>query len=815
MPAWRITAVLPDAPGRARRLDAELVGRDVELALLRQAFARALGAQGCHLFTVLGPAGVGKSRLARELAAALADEATVLVGRCRPYGEGVTYWPLRDLVHAVGDLRAAVEEADAAVIEAAAGLGDTPAAPEEIARAVRRLLQHIARERPLVLVFEDIHWGERAFLDLVDDIAERTKDAPILLVCLARPELIDEQPTWGGGKTNATTIMLEPLDVEHAEQLVANLAGDALPPEARRTITEVAEGNPLFLEEMVAMAVAEGGATAVPPSINALLSARLERLPQAERETIAAASVVGRFFSVGAVTALAGDDVPERLAELERKDLIRSHPVTFAPSGGFRFRHILIRDAAYDALPKATRAAMHEQLAGWLAESAGSDRREVDELIGWHLERAYLLGRELGTADDGLGRRAYKSLTRVGRRALGRGDAAAAESLLTRALALPAPLDADRVKTRLDLVSALLERGELGRAEAAVARALDEATGLGAAALAARARIESAHVLFHLQPDQWEQTALATAEDAIAELTAAGDDAGLARAWMLVVIHHYIRGRSRDLQGALAQALDVAERSGDRRHADDLRVFAARSVVFGPQPVAEALAFCDTIGAGGADAGVIHGVRACLHAMAGRFEEARAAYRAGLAVLEELGRTRLLAVERAYAGTVELLADSPEAAERELRIAARSLKAIGDRSSLSTIAALLAAALHAQGRDDEALRWAEQSKRDASRADVVSRVVWRTTLARLEPQRSVELASEAVAVTAETDAIALQGDAHLCLSDALAAAGRVKEALAAAEQALRLYAAKGHVVGVARAQTRADALQAPEGNGGT
>ena len=462
------------------------------------------------------------------------------------------------------------------------------------------------------------------------------------------------------------------------------------------------------------MAVAEGGATACRRRSTRCSSARLERLPQAERETIAAASVVGRFFSVGAVTALAGTSVPERLAELERKDLIRSHPVTFAPSGGFRFRHILIRDAAYDALPKATRAAMHEQLAGWLAESAGSDRREVDELIGWHLERAYLLGRELGTADDGLGRRAYKSLTRVGRRALGRGDAAAAESLLTRALALPTPLDADRVKTRLDLVSALLERGELGRAEAAVARALDEATGLGAAALAARARIERAHVLFHLQPDQWEQTALATAEDAIAELTAAGDDAGLARAWMLVVIHHYIRGRSRDLQGALAQALDVAERSGDRRHAGDLRVFAARSVVFGPQPVAEALAFCDTIGAGGADAGVIHGVRACLHAMAGRFEEARAAYRAGLAVLEELGRTRLLAVERAYAGTVELLADSPEAAERELRIAARSLKAIGDRSSLSTIAALLAAA--SMRRAATTRRFAGPSRASATRA---------------------------------------------------------------------------------------------------
>ena len=224
--AWRVTDVHAEVLGRVRRFETKIVGREDELALLRQAWVRALASRACHLFTVLGPAGVGKTRLGREFLRDLGDEAAVLIGRCLPYGEGITFWPLREVVHTLGDIRIYVDEADAAVIETAVGARDMQVAPEETARSVRRLVESVASEWPLVLVFEDIHWGEPALLDLIDHIAG-ARDAPILLLCLARPELLDERPSWGGGKVNATTILLEPLDAEHSDELVSNLAGGA------------------------------------------------------------------------------------------------------------------------------------------------------------------------------------------------------------------------------------------------------------------------------------------------------------------------------------------------------------------------------------------------------------------------------------------------------------------------------------------------------------------------------------------------------------------------------------------------------------
>src|SRR3954454_22244932 len=482
--AWRLNGVREHEPGRARRFESEIVGRDDELALLQQAYVRALATRGCHLFTVLGPAGVGKSRLGREFLAAVSNEASVLVGRCLPYGEGITFWPLREVVHTLGDVRRYVGAADAAVLETAAGAADFPAAPEETARAVRRVLEGVAREAPLVLVFEDIHWGAPAMLDVIDHVASAAREAPILLLCLARPELLDERPSWGGGKPNATTILLEPLDVGHADRLIANLTGDSLDEAQRQAIAEIAEGNPLFLEELVAMVVDGGAPDAVPPTINALLTARLELLPRSERSTLAVASVVGRFFSAEAVAALAGEGASEALESLEHKDIIRAQRVPFTEGDAFRFRHILIRDAAYEGLAKAERAELHVRVAGWLEESA--PQREVDELVGWHLERAIALRRDLGIADDELAARAYASLVRAGRRALARSDIAAAAHLLARGLALPGPVDRDRIVVQLDLVASLADALRLARAQELVDAAVDRARELGEAALIAR-----------------------------------------------------------------------------------------------------------------------------------------------------------------------------------------------------------------------------------------------------------------------------------------------------------------------------------------
>jgi class 3 adenylate cyclase/tetratricopeptide (TPR) repeat protein len=815
-PAWRVIAVVPDAPGRTRRFDTPLVGREDELAMLRLAYARVVARRSCHLFTLLGPAGVGKSRLAREFTATLADDAAVVVGRCLPYGDGITYWPLREIVRSIDGATGAVGEGDEAILRAAVGDGRATAGPDETARAFRRLVEATASERPLVLGFEDIHWAEPALLALIEHLADGARDAPVLVLCLARPELLDEHPAWAGGKVNATTILLDPLDAAVSERLLSELGADAIDADMRRMITEVAEGNPLFLEEIVAMVVDEGAAPVAPPSVQALLTARLELLSEPERRALAAASVAGRFFSSEALAVLGGEEALHALASLERKDLVRPREVSLRSGAGYRFRHMLIRDAAYESLPKARRADLHVRLADWLAETAVPEtQREVDELVTWHLEQAYTARRELGIADEELGRRAFAALALLGRAALDRSDAAAAESLLGRALALPLPLDAERVAVRFDLVPALLERGELARADEDVGCAAAEAAELGDPVLRARAEVERLFVDFAVRPARWVETAEAAAHAALPVLDAAGDDAAAARAWLVIVTYDYVRGRSRDLAQSLDHALRHARRSGAERRVGDLLVLAVRSLVFGPEPIGAALERCEEIRAQGGDDGVIHGVRAALHAMAGRFEDARAAYRAGHALLEEHGRTRLLAVQRGYAALTELLAGDASAAERELRASAQLLDSIGDDATLSTTAALLAAALHAQGRDVEALTWASRSRRDSPTIDLISQVQWRIALAGVSGTEgdSIALAREAVEIAEATDATPLLADALLALRDALAATGRVAEAEAAAHRAAELYRAKGHVVGVQRAT--AAAAVTTSSNGGT
>ncbi|MEP6812990.1 MAG: adenylate/guanylate cyclase domain-containing protein [Actinomycetota bacterium] len=810
--AWRVTAVLPGTLGRARRFDADLVGRAGELALLRQAQARAVGTRSCYLFTVLGAAGAGKSRLAKELLAELAEEATVIVGRCLPYGEGITFWPLRDVLHAVGDLGALVDGRDAAVLAAAAGAGDAPAQPEETARALRRLVEALARERPVVLVFEDIHWAEAAFLDLLDHLAAATRDAQVLLLCLARPELLEDRPGWAGGRLNATTILLEPLDAEDSDQLVENLAGDALAPGARRTITEVAEGNPLFLEEMVAMMVDDGRTDAVPPTIHALLSARLERLPPAEREVLAAASVAGRFFATAAVQALAGDDAVDRLVALERKELIRPQRVSFTDDGAYRFRHILIRDAAYDALPKSRRAELHERLADWLEATAGARRRELEELVGYHLERAHALAADLGTARPDLSARARVLLTASGQRALDGGDAPAAIALLRRSLALPGPRDAPRGEALLALALALQDAGDFPGADNVLDRGRALADELADPQLEARMLVEQSFLQFHTQPKQWVEEALPTAERAIAALEATADDTGLARAWMLVVLFDYIRCRSDNLERALEFALRYAEQAHDRRGVSFGLMISVRATPFASLPVPDALIECERLAARDPSnsilTAVVHGVRALLLAMAGRFDEARAAHRTGQALLEEFGLTRLLAVQGVYAGSVELLADDPVAAERELRASLTALESIGDTGTLATAAALLAQALGAQGRYAEAGELAARSEGATSTADVISQVFWRVAKATAhpdDPEAAAAIAAEALAIAETTQSVTLQAEALACVSETLAAAGRAAEAGVAARRALALYEAKGHVVGAAQVRASAAA----------
>ena len=462
--AARLLAV----PGVAgRRLGSPIVGRDEELAFLAGALDGVVSEQTCRLVTVLGSAGVGKSRLIAEFLHRRSDEATVLRGRCLSYGDGITFWPIRNVVteaagltgdespeSARAKIRSLVEtaaDADLIVDRVADAVGVANSVPGQrgTSWAVARLFEELARRCPLVVVLDDIHWGEQAFLDLVEAIAAESRPAPILLLCMARPDLLELRPDWGEGDRSATRLPLAPLDDDAAQQLIGNLLGASeLSPDVRRRITAVTEGNPLFVEEVVAMLVDEGLTRAgseisLPPTIQALLGARLDRLVGEDRAVLERGSVEGKVFHRGAVVELSppGEraQIDERLRRLLEREFLQPGRAVFAGERAFRFRHQLLRDVAYESLPKAVRSELHERFAGWLEEKAASRAQEVDEILGHHLQQAYTYRSDLGPVDQrgrALAARAGNHLGTAGSRAYARGDVAGTRTLLARALTL-------------------------------------------------------------------------------------------------------------------------------------------------------------------------------------------------------------------------------------------------------------------------------------------------------------------------------------------------------------------------------------------
>ncbi|MDP9269991.1 MAG: AAA family ATPase [Chloroflexota bacterium] len=510
VPAYRLSSVIAGAAGHARRLDAPLVGRDRELRLVTDAFDRAVADRASQLVTVLGTAGVGKSRLVQEFRERIESRATFLIGRCLSYGEGITYWPLADALRgavAVDDdnsleswraglvaLIAGEPQAEAIVEQVVGliGVGEARGGSEAF-WAVRRLLEGMARRRPLVFVIDDLHWATPTFLDLVEHVADWTRDAPILLVCLARPELLDVRAGWGGGKMNATAFLLEPLDAGSIDVLLAHLVGADVTTDLRQRIAAAAEGNPLFVEELVAMLgehdelmqgsggerLAAGPAKLdVPPTIEALMAARLDQLPLGDRGVLERGSVIGNQFGAGEVAHLSDEREPASvrpaLMALVRRDMLRPDPGAALPTGGddeaFRFRHQLIRDGAYAGMSKAERARLHERYAGLLEELPPEQLLQLDEVVGYHLEQAYglwsALGGERGTPDTAS--RAASHLGAAGLHARNRFDLAAAANLLSRAASLLPPADPQRIAFLPPLADALIRLGRFDEGQAFV-----------------------------------------------------------------------------------------------------------------------------------------------------------------------------------------------------------------------------------------------------------------------------------------------------------------------------------------------------------
>ena len=791
--AYRLVAVTgEEAP--VRRLDAPLVGRIRESQLIAGAWERVCSERVCALFTILGSAGVGKSRLAQEFLAGV--DATVVSARCLSYGQGITYWPAVEIVK---QLLAGEAPEDAAI---AALLGHGQAATDEIAFAVRKLLEARAASRPLVVLFDDLHWGEPAFFELVEHVADWSRDAPIFILCLARPELLDKMPGWSGGKLNATSVLLEPLADDETDELIDGLLG-GLPLQAglRRRIAAAAEGNPLFVEEMLAMVHEIGGdEISVPPTIQALLAARLDQLPRSERATLERGAVEGQVFHRGAVEALASDEtqVATHLLGLVRKELIRSTPATLAGDDAFRFRHLLIRDAAYEALPKATRADLHERFADWMVDH-GAELVELDELVGYHLEQAARYGLELGKPAPDVAARAAGLLSAAGARALDRVDMNAAANLFARARGLLGPDDPAQVAVLASLAEAVYGLGELDRCKALVAEALERGSAFGEVTATARAKILG---LF-LQGHSGGELPLLVAEldGIIAELHTTGDNENLARA-------HIARGWFRFWVGHADTATVEARRAiqhATQASAPPLEAEAVGLIVaamrFGRTPWSELDGFVDerlaNVGnrlGGRLGAGLLDR-RGVALAARGEFDAAREFYKELRQANLDRGMADIGSTLAEESGSVELRAHQWDAAERIFREAWDSLGAAGEQGYRSTHGVSLATALVQLQRLDEAAAIVDESEQMTSADDFATHAgvaLVRAQVATRQAQHDEALAQArtALELLLPTDYLEATAEAHIVLGEVLLAAGSRAEAAAALETAAALAAEK-------------------------
>jgi class 3 adenylate cyclase/tetratricopeptide (TPR) repeat protein len=713
--AWRLLDVARTAGAAKQRATNLFVGRDPQLRLLGDAFRRAVGEQTCQLVTVLGAAGMGKTRLAEEFTATIPD-AMVLMGRCLSYGQGATYWPLRDA--ALGAVGLTGEEpADAAEAVFARALGDGPdtvniasrllalagfnrgaPVPEDVPWAVRLFLELLAARRPVVLVIDDLHWAESGLLE----------------------EFYESQPTWGGGKLNATAMLLSALDDAATDSLVEK---HDLPEVIKHRIVETAGGNPLFAEQLVAMLADEGHAVlangvatwtggpaedvrwATPPSVSALLAARIDRLHDDERAIVGCAAVIGTVFYAEAITAVTGTPLPEvrrALGQLVRKELLRTTATDQPGLSAYKFLHVLVRDAAYAGLTKTSRAVWHEQLADWLS-SLGGDA-VPDEIVGHHLASAWEYRTQLGPATDQvreLAAQAARKLAAAGRR-LELSDVTAAAALLQRAVDMLGPDDPYGVECRLNLASQLIELGEID----------DARRQLGIAVGAADPRqAVLAEVLLCRLKNITAEGRIEDSEQVVGEAARRfhewGDDRGLAQTYLVQGDLANVRGQQSRSAKLLELALKHGEAAGDAGCIARARPLLGFALLFGPTPAEEVITSLDQmVASAGNDPRVraeAEQVTCVMHAMCGRFGQAQAIGAEARRHLAEVGLRLYRANLAQSTGHVAELAGDLDAAEREYERSCDDLEALGESGYLSTVAGLHARLLARRGRPAEAL----------------------------------------------------------------------------------------------------------------
>jgi DNA-binding SARP family transcriptional activator len=791
-------------PGRA-----PFVGREDELERLRQAFEQARAENRSQVLTILGEAGVGKSRLALELASSLGDGARFVVGRCLSYGEGATYLPLVEIIRQIAPKRprtvivsllAGDQDAEliATRLTELTGEANGKGSTGEVLWATRRVFEALARKRPLVVVLEDVHWAEPSMLDLVEYLESWISDAPVLVLCLARPSLLEERPGWG---RSSQTVELGPLSTEEAGELVSRLAERDLTEALRERIVTVAEGNALFLEQLHAYLtedVAASDVDVVPPTVEALLASRLDTLETGGRALIERAAVIGRDFARSAVLhlsppgELAGIDVG--LATLERRGLIhavRGHP---GEENAFRFHHVLIRDVAYAGITKERRAELHERHGSWLER-----RSAADELVGYHAEQAHRYQSELhpGHADVArLASWAGDHLAAAGISAWKRADTPAAVNLFGRATALMPTDSRDRVELLCELGVAQRVLGDFEGGEATLVEACDAAARDQRVLL--RAQIELAYLRLFSGAKSASSDLVEIAAKAVPIFEELGDDRALGRTWRHVGYLRGFEGRLADWQEAVERALVHYLRSG--WSASGCLGELAAALLYGPSPVPDALERCEELLDETTDrvgrANVL-AFMSGLEALDGRFDDARRRLTDAETTYEEMGELYVRANSCGRVrGRIEMLAGDAVAAERALAEACATLERVHDEAGLSTLAAELADALHAQGRYDEAMGWLDLAEARSSAEDISAQYTWRRVrakaLARAGAHQEAErLAREAAELAARTDALSDHGCVLLGLAEVLLLAGNESEAAGQVEQGLELFERKG------------------------
>jgi predicted ATPase len=688
------------------------------------------------------------------------------------------------------------------------------------------------------LVLDDVQWADRALIELLSEVQIRSA-GPILFLYLVRRDPDDDASDWLIENNSGEIMVLESLAEDDAYALVENVLGGPLPADASRRIVQKAQGNALFIEELLLMLIDQGRLLRtnshwrladgvermeLPPTIRALLAARLDRLEIDERSVLDTAAVIGKIFSDRAVAELVRERTPQRVdAALHRlvdRGLIQQDSVE--PDGNtFTFRHLLIQDVAYDSLSKRRRAELHERFARWLQATAADRADEYEELVGYHLEQAYHYRAELGALRESgqlLGEEAARWLSAGARRVLALGVPASAARLLRRSVKLLPSQGSARLDVLLDLGEALVQTGDLVEAGKVIAKAESEASATGDENAKARARVLSLLRQFQFDPEQASVLISRETPHLLRTFADPDDELGFARTRRLIANIDMLHGRFGRAGENFRRAASHANASGNWREECDNLAWLVTASVWGPTSVNSALTTCtDVYARAGHDLTLqittLLG-SAVLQAMLGHPEKARSLAQQAKSLLTDLGPTMFTEVTKGQAcAYVEIYAGAAPAAEREALESYRFLDEHGNRVWLSSLAAMLAQATYAQNRWAEAEAYMEISALAAAPDDLDAQVRWRAVGARLAARtgnvaEADRLSDEALRFVEMTDFLDSHADSLVVRAEVLLLQTRRAESAAALAAALALYERKGNVVSAAEVRQLLKELEA-------